>query len=171
MNYKTPTKCLFCNKKLPEKRYKYCSVVCIKRSWYLRKYPNKKTYFSGNPDFWKTSTGIGFKWEKWAAKFLEAKHLEFTKGVDLEWNGKSVDVKVSNIYRRKFKRGLLIKGKQFGNWVFNRNKEKPVDFFFCIALLNGKPVKKLLIPEDKFPKKGMVIGKKSKYDIYEVESL
>lgn len=158
-------KCLFCNKTIDPNRKKYCSTQCIKRAWYLKNNPNVRMYRANNPKFWETETGIGLKWEQFAAKLLKAKLLLFNmKGADLDWNGKMVDVKVCNLYKRKFKRGKPVKSNQAGVWVFNRNKEKLVDFFFCIALLKNKPHKLLLIPGDEFPKKGLVIGHKSTYD-------
>lgn len=161
--------CLFCNNLIGKRRRKYCSNVCIKRAWYLRNNLKAKSYFAKNPLFWKTETGIGFKWEKYAAKFLKAKHLEFNgSGSDLDWNGKKVDVKVCNLYKRKFKRGVLYghKNGQNGIWLFNRNKFKPVDFFFCIGLVKNKLIKRWLIPASVFPHVGASIGFKSKYDIY-----
>lgn len=158
------TTCLFCNKPIAVNRRKYCSIICIKRAWYIRNNPNCKSYFTKNPEFWNTETGVGFKWEKYAAKFLKAKHNEFIKGIDLNWNGKLVDVKACNLYKRKFKRGKSVVGEQSGNWVFNRNKIKPVDFFFCCCLKDNKLIKKYLIPNSNFPKIGAVIGLKSKYD-------
>ena len=143
----------------------YCSKNCVKRAWYFKKYPNTKSYFAKNPNFWKTETGKGFRWEKYSAKLLGAKHLKFNRyGADLDWNGKKVDVKSCNLYKRKIERGKLIKGNRLGWWVFNRNKEKDMDFFLCICLEENKPIKILLIPNNDFPKRGAVIGWKSKYD-------
>lgn len=160
-------KCLMCKKET--KRPKFCCKKCIKRAWYLRNSLNTKSYGISD-EFWNTETGIGFKWEKYVAKLLGAKHMVFNKnGADLEWNGKLVDVKASNLYTRKNKRGKPVSSQQSGVWVFNRGKEKPVDFFFCIALKDNKPVKMLLIPSDKFPKVGAVIGWKSSYDRYMFE--
>ena len=157
-------KCLVCKKGI--NRPKFCSHKCSAHAWYLRNNPKAKSY-KVNSAFWKTETGIGFKWEKYVAKFLKAEHLKFNKGgADLKWNGKMVDVKSSNLYRRKNKRGKPVLSKQSGVWVFNRGKNKPLDFFFCVALKNNKPFKMLLIPNDNFPKKGLVIGMKSKYDKY-----
>ena len=165
-------KCLFCNKLIPKKRLykqtKYCSVKCNKRAWYIRHNPNTKSYFANNPDFWKTETGIGFKWEIYASKKLGAKHLKFGRGADLDWNGKLIDVKASNLYKRKFKRSKPVKSEQKGYWIFNRNKIKPIDYFFCICLLKNKPYKIYLIPANKFPKVGLVLGHKSKYDKYTI---
>jgi hypothetical protein len=161
-------KCLLCNKRIPKNRWKYCSDKCNKRSYYLRQNPNCKSSFNKNPEFWKTETGIGFKWERWGSKLIGAKHLEFGKGADLDWNGKQVDVKSSNLYKRKFRRGEPVKSEQKGYWVFNRNKKKPIDYFLCICLLNNKPFKVLLIPDNKFPASGLVIGWKSQYDIFKL---
>lgn len=165
-------KCLFCNNTIPKNRsqysyIKYCSEKCNKRSWYLRNNPNCKSHLNKNPDFWKTETGIGFKWEVWASKLLKAKHLTFNNsGGDLDWNGKIVDVKSCNLYKRKMRRGKPIKSEQKGNWVFNRNKKKKIDYFLCICLIKNNPHKVLLIPNKDFSNKGIVIGWKSKYDKY-----
>ena len=158
--------CLFCNELIAINRKKYCSIKCIKRAWYLRSHPNTKSYFSNNPDFWKTETGRGFKWEKWVAKKLGAKHLEFnSRGADLDWDGKLVDVKSKEFGFRRFKRGKMVENNTAG-WTFNRGKKKKIDFFFCICLKKNKPIKILLIPDDKFPNSGICVGVKSKYDIY-----
>jgi len=141
----------------------------LKRGWYLKNNPKAKMYFAKNPEFWKTETGVGLKWEKYAAKLLKAKHLIFKRGADLIWKEKMVDVKVCNLYRRKLKRGKPVKSTQTGVWVFNRNKVKPMDFFLCIALFKNKPEKIFLIPNSEFPQKGMVVGKKSKYDKYLIQ--
>lgn len=156
-------KCLFCKKIKPIIRPKFCSVKCVKRAWHLRRNPN--SYFGGSSDFWASETGIGFKWEKYAAKILGAKHLEFNNGgADLDWNGKLIDVKSSKINKRKNKRGKPVLSEQAGNWSFARGKYKPINFFFCIALLNDKPYKIYLIPNNKFPKSGITVGWKSIYD-------
>ena len=157
--------CLFCNKPTPRPRY--CSTICIKRAWYLRNNPNVKSYFAKNPDFWKTETGIGLKWEKYGAKLLKAKHLLFNnRGSDLDWNGKMVDVKSAKLYKRKLKRGKPygLKHKVLGTWVFHfENKTNP-DFFLCICLIENKPFKILLIPNNNLPRKGITVGWKSYYN-------
>ena len=156
-------KCLLCNKET--ERPKYCSKQCVKKSWYLRNNPDVASYAIGNPDFWKTETGIGFKWEKWASKLLGAKHLTFNNsGGDLDWNGKIVDVKSSNIYKRLRKRGKPVVSEQKGVWSFARGKMKKIDYFLCICLIRNKPHKVLLIPGKSFSKTGIVVGWKSKYD-------
>mgnify|MGYP001567821569 FL=1 len=153
-------KCLMCKKN--QARKLYCSPQCIKRAWYLRN-SNSKSYFKNNPDFWKTETGKGFYWEKYVAKKLGARHIEFNNGPDLDWNGKRVDVKVCNLWQRNFKRGKPVKN-QAGVWVFNRNKKKPMDYFYCICLTGKKIVKELLIPESIFGSIGISVGHKSNYD-------
>jgi len=163
------TKCLLCNGLRSPNRKRYCSTICIKRAWYLRQNPNRKSYFVGNPEFWNTETGKGFKWEQYSAKFLGANHLEFNNsGADLDWKGKLVDVKSCNLYKRKSKRGKAVSGDQSGWWVFNRNKQKLIDYFFCIALKDNKPVKHFLIPSKHFASKGIVVGQHSKYDKFQV---
>ena len=167
-------KCIFCstlhNRFIPNSSSipaKYCSAKCIKRAWYLRNNPGVKSYFNHSKDFWKTETGIGFKWEKFGASLLGAKHLEFNNsGADLLWNDKFVDVKSCSLWRRKTSHGRPVRNfnKKNGVWVFNRNKNKPVDYFLCIGLVKNKPKKILLIPSGEFPRSGIVIGIKSKYD-------
>lgn len=136
-------KCVFCG--INPARKKYCSIQCIKRAYYLRVKPNTKSYLNNNPLFWKTETGIGFKWEQYAAKVLNAKHIPFNNGPDLIKDSIGIDVKVCNLYKRKLKRGKKVDNK--GWWVFNKNNEKQsVKYFFCICL-NGENIEKqLLIP-------------------------
>ena len=154
-------KCLIC--KTNKARKTYCSTLCIKRAWYLRNHKTGNSYFLKSPNFWKTETGIGFYWERYVAKKLKAKHLEFNQGPDLDWNGKTIDVKVCNLWQRTFKRGKRVEN-QSGVWVFNRNKNKPLDYFYCICLTDNLVVKELLIPASEFGNKGITIGHKSGYD-------
>jgi hypothetical protein len=157
-------KCIFCDSQTRGKN-KYCSTKCIKRAYYVRKNPDVQSFFIKNSNFLQTETGIGFKWEKYIADLIGAEHLEFNYGgVDLQKDGKLIDVKACNLYKRKFKRGKPVKKEQSGNWIFNRNKVKPVDYFFCVCLIDDKPVKILKIPSEHFPLKGATIGQKSKYD-------
>ena len=156
-------KCLFCKSIIPEKRT-FCSPKCVKKSWYLRRNPN--CYYSGSKKFWESATGIGFKWEKFAAKLLGAQHLEFNnRGSDLLLKNKYIDVKVSSINKRKNKRGKPIIGKQTGTWNFRLGKSKP-DYLFLICLNENKKIEKILmIPFNEVKAtSGMVIGKYSKYD-------
>ena len=147
-------------------RPKFCSKVCIKRAWYLN-HTSRTVRSLGKREFFNSTTGTGYKWELEAAKMLSAEHLPFNNGIsDITWNGKRIDVKAANIYKRKNKRGAPVKGPQKGVWIFNRNKEKPTDFFMCFCLVDGKPEKILLIPGAIFPKKGIAVGDKSKYDMY-----
>lgn len=159
-------KCLLCKKAKARKRY--CSTICIKRAWLARKNPN--SIFNNSPEFWKTETGKAVYWEKWAARRLGAKHLMFNRNLgDLDWNGKIIDVKVCNLYKRKLKRGQPTKNI-FGNWVFNRNKPKNIDYFLCICLIGKKIEKILLIPNNEFPKIGLTIGKKSYFDKFHLNN-
>ena len=162
-------KCLFCNQEIPKNRLygntKYCSVLCNKRAWYVKHNPNSNPHYIKNSDFWKTETGIGFKWEIYASKKLGAKHLKFNgSGGDLDWNGKIVDVKSCNLFKRKFHRGIKTSSNIKGYWVFNRNNIKPIDYFFCVCILGDNVHKTLLIPSKSFPKTGITVGWKSKYD-------
>ena len=163
--------CIECNLPHSRNRYggkpaRYCSTRCIKRRWY-RTHTKSHSFFNSDKEFWKTETGKAYKWEKYAAKLLKARHLSFNqKGCDLDWNGKKVDVKVSRIYRRKFAHGKSVCSKPAGWWVFNRNKPKPCDFFFCICLKNNRPYKIYMIPNKEFPKSGTTIGLRSCYDIF-----
>lgn len=167
-------KCLICKKLIQGRRLtswtKYCSEKCSKKACYLRN-SKSKHYSTGDKDFWKTETGKGFKWERYSAKLLGAKHLEFNgKGADLDWNGKLVDVKSCEIYKRKFAHGKPTFNR-YGSWIFHRNTNKPMDFFFCICLKNNKIIKKYLIPNEFFPK-GVSIGKISpKYDKFIFKSI
>lgn len=148
---------------LPTDRPKFCSVKCCKQFWYLSH--SDSVHYNISDDFWKTKTGIGLRWEKFAAELLGATHNLFAgSDADLVWKGLLVDVKASNLYRRKEKSGKAVKNEQSGWWVFNRNKEKPIDFFLCVALIEDKPFRVFLIPSEFFPKKGAVIGWKSKYN-------
>lgn len=158
--------CLECGKK--EARKKYCSVQCIKRAWYFRNTETKHSSILREKGFENTATGKGLIWEEWVAVKLGAKHLPFNnKGCDLDWNGKLVDVKSSSLYKRKNKRRKPVRGEQAGCWSFSRGKEKPCDFFFCVCLDNkGNAEKCFLIPNEVFPKRGIVMGHTTKYEEY-----
>lgn len=138
----------------------YCSAECIKKAYYVRNLGDKKSIYKNYDEFLKTQTGIGYKWEKEGAKILNAKHLEFNQSnPDLDWNGKKVDVKACEAYTAP--------NKSF-QWVFNRNKQKPIDYFMCFCLKNNKPVKILLIPNKDFPKSGATVGNISRYDVFNI---
>lgn len=160
------SKCLLCRVGIARK--KYCSKKCVQRAWQARQSP-ASSFGRNRAAFWKTETGKGVRWEAYVAKQIGAQHLLFNKfGCDLDWNGKAVDVKSANVYKRRFKRGKPVTAKQTGVWVFNRNKEKKVDFFACVCLANDRVEKLLLIPGEQFPPRGMVIGLRSKYDRYRI---
>lgn len=150
-------KCIFCGENKPTNRPKFCSPKCVKRAWYCRRHPN--CFFNNSKKFWESETGMGYEWELWASKKLGATHLPFNKsGCDLDLNGLKLDVKVCNLYKSK--------RSPSGQWVFNRGKTKPCDFFFCICLENDKVNKVLSIPNKNFPKRGATIGRVSKYDVF-----
>lgn len=132
----------------------YCSIKCIKKASYYRRHPNTRSYGKSRK-FWKTETGIGFKWEKYVVNKYNGKHHEFNKsGVDVttEQFGR-LDVKVCEKYRSQ--------------WVFNRNKKKSnIDNYYCICLENGKPIKELLIPTKEFKSIGITVGLTSRYDMF-----
>lgn len=168
-------KCLFCNKNVnrfkPKSttiKAKYCSARCTKKAWYLRRNPNTKIFLKNKKEFLLTETGKGFRWEKYIAKMIGAKHLEFNgSDADLQLGKLKIDVKSCELYKRKTKRGKPVKYSQ-GWWTFNRNKEKPIDYFICVCLLKDKPVKILKIPSNQFPIKGTTVGFKSKFDKYDI---
>lgn len=154
--------CLFCKKE--KARVKYCSMRCGRNAHRIRTMPNVHSSFKNDPKFWDTTTGKGFKWEQYIAKLLNAEHIVFNIGPDLDWKGKSVDVKCSKPIKR-------IPGKDTNNslaWIFNRGKYKPIDFFACVCLIDDKPHKVLLVPGDAFPRNGMAVGYESKYDKYSI---
>jgi hypothetical protein len=135
----------------------YCSTRCVKRASYLRKNPNARS-IERTEEFWDTETGIGYKWEIYVAnKVSGGEHVPFNKdGVDVVSDMGNLDVKAGE--------------KSRNQWVFNRNRKKPhIDFYYCVCLEGGKPVKELLIPSERISGKvGITVGNKSKYDIYKV---
>lgn len=83
---------------------------------------------------------------------------------DIEWNNKKIDVKSCNLYKRKLKRGKKVNNCG-GWWTFNKNKGY-ADEYFCMCLIDDRPVKIYLIPNKAFSN-GITIGKKSnKFDKY-----
>lgn len=131
----------------------YCSKECIKKAYYFRKNPNAKSL--GKSDgFWKTQTGVGYKWEQYVAHKLNGEHVPFNKeGVDVKTSLGNLDVKVCENYQ--------------GQWVFNKNKPKEhIDFYYCICLDGGNVRKELLIPREAFKGRGITVGIKSRYDEY-----
>lgn len=162
--------CILCQTDLPEGRRIYCSQQCVKRAYYIRNLKSgAKSSFTNLSGFSKTETGKGLIWEKYIAKLLGAEHLIFNgSGPDLILNGENIDVKSANIYKRKNKRGKPVVGEQAGVWVFNRNKPKRIDWFVCVCLIDNKPLKILRIPAKEFGNKGVVVGRMSKYDKYQI---
>jgi len=165
------SKCEFCAKEHDRllahsttKVARYCSTLCIKRAYYIRKNPHKKSYFINKTSFYNTSTGKGFKWEEWAAKKFSGNHMRFNaSGPDVILpNGESIDVKMCELY--KSPRGVKW-------WTFNRNKHKKIDWILCVGLVEGILKKVWMIPSDAFPYRGATIGLISKYDIYAREDL
>jgi hypothetical protein len=156
-------KCIFCSKQHNRTYYntqkpaKYCSTKCIKRAFYLKSNPNRKSFLRGDAGFWESETGIGFFWEQYVAKKLKGEHMPFNKlGIDVASPIGNIDVKVCNKYHSQ--------------WVFNKNNAKPIiDWYYCICLEDGNILKELLIPTNKFIGNGMTVGKVSKkYDRYKV---
>ncbi|MFA6006928.1 MAG: hypothetical protein WC764_04375 [Candidatus Paceibacterota bacterium] len=110
-----------------------------------------------------STTWLGRKWEKWLASKLNAVDVNadgMGKPYDLLWDGKRIDVKAHNLYRRKKKRGRPV-GKVGGWWAFSRGIGE-CDYYFCLCLINGILEKAFLIPSSKLPKSGTTIGWKSK---------
>lgn len=164
-------KCGQCNKTIYPPREKYCSVKCIKRASYLKTHPDTQSILRGDEGFWLTETGKGYRWEKYVAKLLGAEHIPFNgHAPDLMRGDEKIDVKSCELYKRKTKYGKS-DIKCSGWWVFNRNQEKPMDFFCCVCLIDNKPEKILLIPADKFTGMGITVGHKSRHDKYKIPIL
>ena|SRR3990167_770330 len=150
--------CLFCLKPIGKNRRKYCSILCIKRAWNLRKYNPKESIFIGNPQ-------KGVKWEEWFIKKFGAirPSKSFNTPYDFNWNNEKIDLKICELYKRKKKRGKLVKNT-VGWWTFNRNGNG-ADFMICLGLLNNQIMKVYKIPNKEFPKTGATISPaKSKYN-------
>jgi len=161
-------KCLFCKGDKDISRPKYCSKQCIKRAWQVRRNPD--LYWGTKKHFWLSDTGTGLKWELYAAEKLGGKHLLFNNnGSDILKDGKTYDVKVSALDKRKNKRGKPVKGTQKGYWVFKTGNKNIPDYFYCICLDKDSVVKELCIPTEGKKSKGISIGWKSRYDIYRVD--
>lgn len=155
--------CLVCRKTRPSNRPKYCSNKCVKRAWRLKNNIGVSFFHPNNRAAWyKTQTGIAYKWELYAEKILGGKWQGFCAPYDVIWKDKKIDVKVCELYFKK--------PYKSGQWVFNKHsrgvrRDKKLDYLFCIGLVNGKPKKIWLIPYDSV-KTGITIGQKSKYDRY-----
>jgi len=110
-----------------------------------------------------TSTGKGLVWELYSQQVLGGRVVSLeTMNQDHDLilpSGLRIDVKSSNLYRRKTRRGKRTNPEnQSGWWVFNRNTEKTVDAFFCIGLIDNTPVAHFLIPTKEFPRSGATIS-------------
>ena len=170
------TKCIFCPKIIPieridkfHKKVRYCSTECIKRASYVRTHKFKSSSYipSSESEWVNTGTGKGRIWEIFVANLTKGELQPYGSHFDILIDGKRIDVKSCNLYKRKNKRGKAIKNpeKQIGWWVFNRNSgEIEVDSFICIGLIDNKPIKIYKIPSRQF-RNGIVISpRKSKFD-------
>jgi hypothetical protein len=87
------------------------------------------------------------------------------KGFDIIWDGKKIDVKSCNLYKRKNKRGKPVNiNNQFGWWSFNKCSGT-ADYYFCICNINDVPKKIYMIPKEKY-KNGITISRSSNLDNY-----
>lgn len=164
--------CLFC-KKDKGNRPMYCSKTCVKKAWYLRNNPH--CFYGDAKDWYKTETGIGFKWEKYIADLIGGEHLIFnlknkeTQSADIKLGDKLIDVKSAHLNKRKNKRGKPVKSTQKGFWVFKGGKPKEIDYIFCVCVGDNEEVIKVLkIPYSEYNySKGITVGWVSnKYDKY-----
>jgi len=175
-------KCQLCNKEIHKDRggkfakhtVKYCSNLCNKRASYLRLTKTKHSTLLEGPNF-NFCTSKGLYWELWVAKHFNGKCLSsetMNQKTDVIINNKNIDVKASNIYKRKFKRGSPVVREQKGCWAFNRGKaKKEIDYFMCLCLVDNELIKIYKIPNKLFGKSGVVIGHKSKFDKYKQQIL
>lgn len=174
-------KCTLCNNPIPEFRIqsrkktggtlKYCSIFCCKKSFYQRNFKGKHTVFQEGYNF-NSCTQKGLYWENYIAQKLNGECISnkiMNKNIDVIAGKEKFDIKSSNLYKRKKKKGKNVINC-FGWWVFNRNTFKDeIDFFICICLIDNKIEKIYKIPNNKFHKKGITIGKKSKYDEFLID--
>ena len=120
----------------------------------------------------RSMTWKGRKYEMLALKTLKGSvdmnRDGMNKPYDILWKGKTVDVKSSNIYRRKFKRGEPVKKEQAGWWRFGSGKHK-ADLYFCVCLVENIPERIYLIPKEVFGN-NKVIGNKTKYEKYRIQT-
>jgi len=125
-----------------------------KRDWARKKY-NRTDKGLSISTTWK-----GRKGELLALKMLkdsvDMNDDGMNKPYDINWNGKKVDVKSCNLYKRKFKRGKPVKGDQMGCWIFNKNKGYS-DLYFCICMIKDIPIRYYLIPKKDF-NNGITMG-------------
>lgn len=140
-------------------------IRIYKREW-CRKNKNKNKSIT---DLLKTDTWKGRRAELYALNVLKGaidnNKIVFNQEYDLLWNGKRVDVKSCNLYLRKFEEGKSIINKRKGQWSFNKNKGNS-DLYFCVCLIDNKPVCNYLIPKELF-NNGITIGEgSSKFNNY-----
>lgn len=139
-----------------------------KRREISRKHARKK---NGTTDesYLKSATHKGWLMEKKALKFFpNAKHMNeegMNRPYDIEWKGLRIDVKSSNINKRKKKRGKPVKNEQAGYWSFTKGKNN-ADYYLCFCLVGQKVSKIYFISSEHFGK-GICVGQISKkYDKY-----
>lgn len=166
--------CVFCTHRIPRTRIgprhpypRYCSQKCIKQAYYLRKNPEIKSHLKDRRVWRYTETGKGRKWEEFVCNLLGGVIQAYGHPFDIDWNGKTVDVKSANLYKRTNKKGVPVVRKNQSGWFrFDRGEVfKEIDYFFCIGLIEGVPNKMFLIPGNRFGKRGITVSpNKSKYD-------
>lgn len=171
--------CRFCSNKIPNDRIGkyhknitiYCSDICNKRAYYVRKKEYVTSHLDPNTyiEWLKTETGKGRTWEIFIANLIQGKTQKHKSHFDILANNQKIEVKSCNLYKRPYKRGKPVKNRinQTGWWVFHRGiKETEINYFFCIGLIDNKPIKIFKIPGEEI-KKGITISPiKSKFDKY-----
>lgn len=93
---------------------------------------------------------IGYKVERMTTKYAYDLLVEGTV---------KIDVKVANLYKSR-------DGVEW--WTFHLSKTCPTcDIYICVALIDGKTEKTLVIPSHHVKMKSVNVGKISRYDKYE----
>lgn len=173
MKKQVQTHCDFCGKRIDGKRlysargYKYhfrryCSKACIKRGWYIRNQKRKVHTILEGPNL-QSCTGKGLYWEVHAQKLLGGRVMALESmnqphDIILD-DGTLIDVKSSNIHRRKNSEW----------WAFHGGNNSP-DYYFCIGLREDTPERYFLIPCAVMPRVGASVPTSnaiSKYYTYE----
>lgn len=116
-----------------------------------------------------SSTHKGRYWEELIAFIFGAHDMNQTKmgaRYDLDLDGLKIDVKSSQLFMRKRRRGKECKQKN-GVWIFNKNKNN-ADVFLCVCANGLDIVKLLLVPSEIFGRTGISVGEKSKFDKYAI---
>ncbi|MFA5445976.1 MAG: hypothetical protein WC262_13490 [Bacteroidales bacterium] len=123
-----------------------------KKSWYKKYFPNRSEEMSG-------TCKIGRKYELKALKLLKGsidKNRDSFRGKwDIEWNGKRIDVKSRQFNSRR-------------GWKFTKKENNNEADYYLLFCLNNEKIEKLIFVPKKIFKEGIGIGKKSKYDIYQL---